>query len=815
MGAQRFLRLLGAETAPRLRQHPGHIKRYTHEIPGLPASLEASPLARREALQARRATFTLRERDCPELAAVARDIARTRNKKQRRKRANSLLATLGRAWDRLFGDHAEVESARDSYGWRERRRFPAYWTWELRDVAWLDDESGTPRRPSDLRVRTLGTVAIYGENSPDFLHHELSNPSRRTVLTALGISGDPTRSELLDRLKELRDDPRDDDELTATELKSETAVVYKALAESLKTAGTTSNVSPTQLRRDFEALPGLLYTNLGWQPSQRVFRGPPILGQYKSFAPALETTEPLWDALSLQRPSWRDCIEVIRGIARNHDSPDPDDEAILIDVFRLMAIQVPASVSADERRKLATLPLKTRKGWHRNRPVYTTDDPVLAEGLRNHLPLWEPGGDLQQFRPLLGVLRVQEIQASHAEITDPQDAWEDTQATDFFRSAVRQLREDLARNEPDLAQNLKVEWDRLTNVSVHILPSLSLGMNIEHRNGVETYQCSVAAKMDTGADVMFLRSKDDLARVDGGGRALATLFDGDPRRLAQVWRAVCDRVEDGREAKPLVLASERAEQEQRQTELDIERRTELFRERTANRQRGATTPPPNGAVTPPGSAPNRNKGISVTTPVPPRLLVNPHSLKLLNPEGQMEKGSNPPGRRTPQPRQLVNPIPKSRTPQNNVPPRGYTEIEKESVGFEIVKKLLNSDDSEIFDIRTQRNVGADAMDDLKAFYELKVHGGPEPDVITLTEPEVKCALSTPDFFLVVVSGIEGADAQPTVRVLVDPLQQLNLAENTSIALTGVRTSKSLVYNFGSDDKAEEDHEPRESDSVED
>ena len=817
IGAQRFLRLLGAETAPRLRQHPGNITRYANEVTGLPASLEASPLARREALQARRATYTLRDRDCPELAAVARDIARTRNKKQRRKRANALLATLGRAWERLFADNAEVESAQDSYGWKERRRFPAYWTWELRDVAWLDDESGTPRRPFELRIRTPGTVAIYGENSPDFLHQELSNESRRTVLTALGISGDPTRSELLGRLKELRDDSGDDDQLTETEVKSETAVVYKALAESLRTPGTPSNVSQAQLRREFEAFPGLLYTNMGWQPSQSVFRGTPILGRYKPFAPALEATEQLWNVLSLPSPSWRDCIEVIRSIALKNDGPDPDDEAILIEAFRLMAVQVPANISADERRKLSRLPLKTRRGWHRNRPVYATDDPILAEGLRNYLPLWEPGGDLQQFRPLLSVLRVQEIHASDAEVNRPHDAWEDTQSTDFFRSAVGQLQEDLARNEPDLAQNLKVEWDRLANVSVHILPSLSLGVNIEHKDGVETYQCGVTAKMDTGADVMFLRSKDDLARVDGGGRALATLFGGDPRRLAQVWRAVCDSVEDGREAKPLVLASERAEQEQKQNELDIEKRTESFRERIARQQRGATTstPRPNGTVTPSGTVPNRNNGNSVTTPAPPRMLVNPHSLELLNPEGQMERGSNPPGRRTPQPKQLVNPTPKSRTPQNNVPPRGYTEKEKESVGFEIVKKLLNSDDSEILDIRTQRNVGADAMDDLKAFYELKVHGGPEPDVITLTESEVKRALSTPDFFLVVVSGIESADAQPAVRVLVDPLKQLNLAENTSITLTGVRTSKSLVYNFGSRDKAEGDHEPGESDSLED
>ena len=199
MGAQRFFRLLGAETAPRLCQHAQLVDRYALDVPGLPDSLPGGPPAREDAMGARRATYTLNDRDCPELTAVVRDIARVRSKKQRRKRANALLATLGRAWDRLLGEYADVESAQADYGWKDKRPFPAYWIWEVRNVAWLDDESGTPRRPSELLVRTPGTVAIYGEKSPDFLHPELSSLGRSTVLSALGISVDPSRSDLLDR----------------------------------------------------------------------------------------------------------------------------------------------------------------------------------------------------------------------------------------------------------------------------------------------------------------------------------------------------------------------------------------------------------------------------------------------------------------------------------------------------------------------------------------------------------------------------------------------------------------------------------------
>ena len=109
--------------------------------------------------------------------------------------------------------------------------------------------------------------------------------------------------------------------------------------------------------------------------------------------------------------------------------------------------------------------------------------------------------------------------------------------------------------------------------------------------------------------------------------------------------------------------------------------------------------------------------------------------------------------------------------------------------------VLSSDRDEIVDLRAQRGVGADAIDGLGRFYELKVYAGAEPDQVTLTNAEVQRALSSPDFFLIVVSGIEGANAQPTVRVFVDPLNQLRPTDNGAITLSGVHEAKSLVYDF--------------------
>ena len=234
IGAQRFLALLGAETAPRPRVHSDLIERYVGLRRGLAAGCEGSPGARSKAMRDRNATYTLRDWECQDLTAVVEDIARGRQARKRRTRARALLATMGRGWDRL-SEFSEVESARDHYTWIEKGVLPAFWVWQAREMAWLDDESGTPRRPSELRIRTRGTEAIYGEHSPDFLHPDLDGSwlERRNwqaAFVALDVSGDPTRLELVSRLKELRDGTISG-ALSIERVVRDSAIVYNPLCQ--------------------------------------------------------------------------------------------------------------------------------------------------------------------------------------------------------------------------------------------------------------------------------------------------------------------------------------------------------------------------------------------------------------------------------------------------------------------------------------------------------------------------------------------------------------------------------------------------------
>ena len=457
IGAQKFLTLLGAETAPRPRPHPNMVQRFSRGHAGLHRSADGTPNGRTTALLDQGATYTLADSDCPSMISVINDIARVHSGGRRRRRARALLATMVRAWGRL-SDFAEVTTADDHYDWREKGRTAAFWLWQAREVEWLDDESGTPRRPSELRIRTPGTEAIFGSDSPDFLHQDLvgAHQDRRNwqeALGALGMSGDPTRRELVERLRELRDD--NGSEGSADRV---AAVVYKALAESLDSSGSQSDLTKQELHRAFSEGKGLIATKLGWRPPSKVYAGPPVFGRYMPFAPLVPGTDELWSALRLRKPSLADCINVLRQIARGRRMLDIDDEAVQLETLRLLVERYSATGSSEDRRKLGKLALWTTTGWEKDRPVFVTDDESLLESLGASLPLWRPGGEVEQFQLLLEPLGVEVINSADANVLEVDDSIEDPAATHIFHAAVQQLQEDLVRNEPLAARSIRGRW---------------------------------------------------------------------------------------------------------------------------------------------------------------------------------------------------------------------------------------------------------------------------------------------------------------------------------------------------------------------
>ena len=800
VGAQRFLRLLGAEIAPRLRLHRGLERRFSDPRLGLKKSISQGPESRQRAMEERGATYTLQDNDSPDLLTVARDISRERRNTLRRRRASALLASLHRAWERHLGDLAEVESASDYFQWQLKGQIPAYWVWQVGDVPWLDDEGGTPRRPVELRVRTPGNVAIYGDDSPDYLHKDLYQPNLRAVLSAIGVSGDPTRSEFVDRLKRIRDGAEGEGErLLGANLRQEVAVIYKALAHDLQLTTSRSALSATQLRQEFQRGAGLVLTNLGWLPPRAVLAGTQIFGDYAPFALRVDGTEPLWRALNLREPSPDDCLKVIHKIARKPHGPNEKDETILLETLRALASHLTLGNTVPPRR-LRELALWTTKGWLRKRPVYATDDAVLAIGLRDRFPLWEPGGELEQFQSLLGPLSIEEIRVSDVEVIAPELSEEDSEATELFRRALSLLEEDLARNDPQLAASIRVPWGTVGGFNVRVHPSLSLAVHLFADRIGEEFTTDIDAKVDNNQSILFIRHLSVLPRVDGAGRALASLFSGNSRRLAQAWRAAFDRAEEGLEAHRIELAQQRDERERAHIEQEVASRYSALQNKTASNRGGSGGPVPTATASNTDIA-DRNGGRKAADLGQPRTLVDPNSLTILDRRGRIEKGTDVTPQRRNRGGGLAEPSNDSKAPQNRIAIPGYSAVDRETVGMDLVRMLLNTDYDEIVDLRAQRGVGADAIDSMKAFYELKVSAGTEPDHVTLTSAEVQRAMNTPNYFLIVVSGVEGVDARPKLRVFVDPLKQLKQTYTGPLTLSGVRTAESLVYDFAPMDDA--------------
>ena len=815
VGAQKFLRLLGVETAPRIRRHPELRQPYVVDRRlALAANVDDGVSGRTEELKGRKATHTLEDWDSPDLKVVVEDIARVRGGPQRRKRAAALVSTLARAWDDRLGEYAQVQSAYAYHGWNPRGEMPAYWLWQLRDVAWLDDERRKPRLPSELRVRTPATEAVYGADSPNYLHSELHRPSWQPVLTALGVEGAPSRRQLVNRLNDLRD-AMQAGEYPAHEVRREAAVVYKALARSLQSPSPRSDLNRTELQREFANGDGLILTNSGWRTPQRVFGGEAILGNYSVFAPAVSDTEALWDSLGLRRPSIMDCVRAIRKISRRC-LVDAEDAAILLDALRVIAREYGPTTTATERRALRELPLLTTLGWMRQRPVYATDDRSLVEGLGDRLPIWQPGGELHQFASIVEALRVLPIDATEADVVNPELAEDDEEYTELFCESVRQLHEDLVRNEPSLARSLTVPWERLESFCVRLHPSLTLRVPIEGDAGRQ-HDCPIAVKVDVGRGVVFVRGRNDLAHVDRGGRALSMLFTGDGRPLTHAWRGAWDRAEEGRPATALELAQERKAREERENDESLKDRVSAFREDTSRRHRagsraGLGKKGKDGDGPKSGESSATGTGNDTEDVAPRRDLVSPDRLRLRDKEGQHAERTE--GRKLPRKTHrggLVEPGGPA-PPKPRATPPNYTSEEKERLGLKLLERVVGR---KLVDVRAKRGVGADALDEEEGrYYELKVSGGSEPDVVSLTASEVMRAAEADDkFVLAVVSGVEGDDACPTVRLVLDPLKELEAAtEDGKINLAGVRRSQGLIYQFdndgveGQEERSTEPHE---------
>jgi hypothetical protein len=130
---------------------------------------------------------------------------------------------------------------------------------------------------------------------------------------------------------------------------------------------------------------------------------------------------------------------------------------------------------------------------------------------------------------------------------------------------------------------------------------------------------------------------------------------------------------------------------------------------------------------------------------------------------------------------------------------------REQLAFDAVIAALALGEGEVADLRSRRGVGADALDELRQCFEIKMASSAEiPNEIMLTPNEVDRARTDPDFFLAVVAGLEEGVGELRVRFIFDPLGRLPLRLRSDVTLGGVRDAEALEYVFPASPAATDD-----------
>ncbi|MEU3501558.1 hypothetical protein ABZ726_12550 [Streptomyces hundungensis] len=840
-----FLRLLGVADAPRLtpvcqvnsradtKSYPGDARL------GLAQECRWAVAGRRMEMSDAGADHTLDDLTSADLFAVVRNIAAEKDVEERRRRTAALLRTL--AVPLTSSDQAMVAMAKGHYKWNVTGETAAIWVWQLRKMSWLEDSRGRLRPPTKLTLRTPDTEALYGPEDPGYLHPAIHQAliTRTEVLTALGVCGDPDVPQLMERLHELRSRGADvADQVDAgvpDSLKAEALLVYQSLVRRLthRSADAPQAAVERQVRSEF-LYQDLVLTDQGWMRSGQCFQGPAILRGFRPFALTGADVAPLWQVLGIPEPGLDDLIDVLKDISGAGTAPDAEREWVMLEALRRLRDMISsdrAPLSPGLQSRLRNLPLWTTAGWvkGRGRMAFAVADSRVERLLTDRLPLWRPGGNVQQFAALFGWLHVTPLDVAGAQVTyesrDVDDAGSsaldqpfDTSLTEDFRRGVAALQDLLVRDEPEMAESF-TGWAWLTGLDVRLLPGLRI--RLEPGDVYEPIELPVDAQIDRGRNTLFLNSPTALTTKAGAGAAIAVHFAAERSRVGHSWRDVWEEhLVEAAAGAALTSAGHREREERQRLAEELCRRSQLppvvpmAHGRTAAR-RGTST----GSAVPAGPI--------VTVP-PPRdeagRRADPQNASVARPlvdaaafdalPGQVTHTGTPsapdttpstPARTTgPASRPHGTPLPQPRPggapPRSRPAPLEYTDHEKEELVIHALRRVLRERGIELYDQRGASGVGADLDDSTGRFYEIKAHGNDVPGELTLTRSEFVRAWSEGEnYTLVIASHLKDGAGNPTLRLVNDPVHRFEVEPTSDVRLKGVRdmSVESTVYEWPS------------------
>jgi hypothetical protein len=779
IGTRTLFSLLGAENCPRLVE-PTH-KETRYGDPATPVYWYRISASQREALNKfiRRPSHLKNDRLSPDLVVVLADIQKENKVRLRRERARALLMTMEREWERVYAKHTLASAVWSYMTWHTLGTAPSSWISSAMDEPWLTSEDGKKKPPRELAVRTPATEAIFGNDKSLFASEVTIDDARLPIVKALKIKTDPEVSEIIDQLVTIRD----------SEVNVEEQLIllrYAAIASNIKKReldpnDLIGNVTLKQLKNHFSNQRnrrGLIYTNHGWLPPSKVFLGNPIFGRYAPFVSEKSSAAPLWRALKISHPTINDCVQILRNIAKRN--LENDDEVILVNIYYYLEQQL-SKASPRERGSLQNIPLWDGFNWQTKRPIFVVENETIFQKLSTQVPLWKIPVSTANIPKLIDEMKVTVLSDENfVPIAHKNSFQEGIQLLQQFSATVGLLKDRLSRQDPKLFNECSVSWDELANAKIGIDPNLEVELQIPSHSPISI---SARAHLTQSPLTVFFADVEAAEEYENGGRVISELFkNADKEKIALLWGYCWEKAAKGKRGAVSIIEDSTEETALKDLYEQAKRKTKI-------------PPPKNPKSNTPVIPLNYNQD-----PPPARQLKKIENIgdKALKFEWGSSQSSEPSSTAR---RGLRSSIPSgnkigAKRPVSRTAPLAYSSEEKEALALDILQHAINGNDSELRDFRHLRGVGADALDKIRRFFEIKSSFGEMPDTITLTANEAERALQEGEnFFLALVAGLEEG-YETVIKIVPNPLKNLTIQKNTSVTLTGVtRANRTLTACF--------------------
>lgn len=797
LGPQGFLARLGAKTFPRLVSPPDERRQYVQDRRAA-SPVKILQLTDIQATELRALGYTthlIGDHLSPDLDSVIEDIQQERPRQQRRRRAAALLGMLARGWERHFADRVSAKAVRGYHGWIVEGEVIATWLARAASEAWLPNATGALRSPMDLHLPTEANKLTVGNRKSAYLMPVDDYILRSPALTALRVRRGPAASSVVERLEQLRDDGT-----PGKKGEAEIKTAYRLLALAcppgeVRTARRpVDDLTVSALRTRFAGgrrTRGLIFSKGHWYGPQQVFNGPRIFGGRRPFVPTSPHLEALWRTLAVPYPVARDCLDVLRELASAPLSAE--EESIVIETMAIVATEID-EMTPQLRTTLRKLPLWTGEEWRTARPIYAIEDQKVASAVADQVPVWQPGFTLDGHGKLLEALNITYI---------PPEEFKPVTAAGYgaalgdewrprFALAVEHLRTELARSDLELYKTLAISWKELAGTVLVLDRELEVAASLSGRRRLVA---PTRAHLVRQPLTLFARTVDDIGAAEAGGQAIASLFSGARHTVAWAWASMWQRAAAGETAGRIVLSTDM------ETDEDDDQLGKLKAQADTRRQHGTRKARARSG----GSHSNSSTQVHVRKL---KQLGNrqPTSGEVVN-KGAPRGGVIIPERRS-RPSSDTSAgtgggtgFPSSGGNSTGTGSGGRSSVlppmsEREQLAFDAVMLALALDEGEVADLRHRRGVGADAIDELRQCFEIKMSSGSEiPSEITLTPNEVERARTDRDFFLAIVAGLEERAGDLRVRFIFDPLGRLPLRLRSDLTFGGVREAEALEYTF--------------------